>query len=104
MIQQRAAFKDESNSPVAGHLRDASRVSQGAGAFAVGAAAAATAGSPESRRQHLRMRSELEQSEDKKKSLEILINSDETLHYTLTPESARPREVRFKLFCPLSRN
>ena len=104
MIQQRAAFKDESNSPVAGHSRDASRVSQGAGAFAVGAAAAATAGSPESRRQHLRMRSELEQSEDKKKSLEILINSDETLHYTLTPESARPREVRFKLLCPLSRN
>ncbi|RMZ85364.1 hypothetical protein DV737_g803, partial [Chaetothyriales sp. CBS 132003] len=30
--------------------------------------------------------------EEKKKSLEILINSDETLHYTLTPESARPQD------------
>ncbi|RMZ89152.1 hypothetical protein DV736_g3622, partial [Chaetothyriales sp. CBS 134916] len=30
--------------------------------------------------------------EEKKKSLEILINSDETLHYTLTPEPARPQD------------
>jgi hypothetical protein len=31
--------------------------------------------------------------EQKKKSLEILIKSDETLHYTLTPQSARATEV-----------
>ncbi|RMD39336.1 hypothetical protein DV735_g5795, partial [Chaetothyriales sp. CBS 134920] len=36
--------------------------------------------------------SRLPNGEEKKKSLEILINSDETLHYTLTPESARPQD------------
>jgi hypothetical protein len=33
------------------------------------------------------------ESEAKKKSLELLIQGDETLHYTLTPTSARALEV-----------
>ena len=44
---------------------------------------------------HLRLRTddELEEDENKKKSLEMLIRSDETLHYTLTPSSARAEQV-----------
>lgn len=60
-------------------------------------AAAGSAGSLATRRQHLRLRSDSEENaqvdEEKKKSLEILIRSDETLHYTLTPEQARVRGV-----------
>lgn len=59
-----------------------------------------TAGSGSPRRQHLRIRSESEEllkkqspSDEtdaaKKRSLEMLINGNETLHYTLTPASAR---------------
>jgi len=53
-----------------------------------------TAGSATApRRQHIRLRSGSQDGDHtdktKKKNLEILINSDETLHYTLTPESAR---------------
>ena len=44
---------------------------------------------------HLRLRTddEIEEGETKKKSLEMLIRSDETLHYTLTPSSARAEQV-----------
>ena len=34
-------------------------------------------------------------SEERKRSLEVLIKSDETLHYTLTPKSARGAEVTY---------
>lgn len=53
-----------------------------------------TSGSASARRQHIRLRSDAEeawQREDldrAKKSLDLLIDSDETLHYTLTPASA----------------
>lgn len=50
-----------------------------------------------SRRQHLRLDTTSDEEaridEEKKKSLEVLIKGDETLHYTLTPESARATEV-----------
>ena len=50
-----------------------------------------------SRRQHLRLDTtsdeEAKINEAKKKSLEVLIKGDETLHYTLTPQSARATEV-----------
>jgi hypothetical protein len=36
----------------------------------------------------------IDHAEAKKKSLEILIRGDETLHYTLTPVSARAENVR----------
>jgi hypothetical protein len=39
------------------------------------------------------LESEIDQAEAKKKSLEILIRGDETLHYTLTPVSARAENV-----------
>ena len=42
------------------------------------------------------LRDKLE-SEDKKKSLEILIRGDETLHYTLTPRTARETEARSRI-------
>ena len=54
---------------------------------------------------HLRLRTdddEVMDTETKKKSLEMLINSDETLHYTLTPSSARAEHVR--QLCPDRRN
>ncbi|OCT53058.1 hypothetical protein CLCR_09465 [Cladophialophora carrionii] len=53
-----------------------------------------TSGSSTARRQHLRLRSEdaevrpREDLDRTKKSLDLLIDSDETLHYTLTPASA----------------
>ncbi|EXJ60150.1 hypothetical protein A1O7_04302 [Cladophialophora yegresii CBS 114405] len=53
-----------------------------------------TSGSSTARRQHLRLRSEdtearpREDLDRAKKSLDLLIDSDETLHYTLTPASA----------------
>jgi hypothetical protein len=51
-----------------------------------------TAGSATARRQHIRLRSDdekVEELEKAKKSLDVLIDSDETLHYTLTPKTAR---------------
>lgn len=58
-----------------------------------------TSGSATARRQHLRLRSSTDdgnkrvtppdEADRAKKSLDVLIDSDETLHYTLTPESAR---------------
>lgn len=64
-----------------------------------------TAGSATARRQHIRLRSNTDdgsrritppdEADRAKKSLDVLIDSDETLHYTLTPESARAaNEVR----------
>lgn len=61
-----------------------------------------TSGSATARRQHLRLRSEdtearaREDVDRPKKSLDLLIDSDETLHYTLTPASANV--VRSLLF------
>lgn len=79
MHQQRAAFID---SPQAGHSRHLSKEQKQSGNIA-------------SRRGRLRLSTDEDTwiDEEKKKSLEILINSDETLHYTLTPESARAAEV-----------
>jgi hypothetical protein len=58
-----------------------------------------TAGSATARRQHIRLRSDTDENawlanqpddlDRAKKSLDVLIDSDETLHYTLTPKSAR---------------
>jgi hypothetical protein len=79
----------ESNRPA--HSRDGSastsRVIPGA---ALGAAAADPIAA---RREHLRLRPDSEDDAARTRSLEILIKSDETLHYTLTPESARAEEV-----------
>lgn len=44
-------------------------------------------------RLHINTDDDVMTDEQKKKSLEILIKSDETLHYTLTPQSARATEV-----------
>lgn len=51
------------------------------------------------RRGHLRVRGDSEEDAARTKSLEILIKSDETLHYTLTPKSARAEEVQ-SIFSP----
>lgn len=55
-----------------------------------------TAGSATARRQHLRLRSDTDDAgwspddvDRAKKSFDVLIDSDETLHYTLTPATAR---------------
>lgn len=55
-----------------------------------------TAGSATARRQHIRLRADnedgawpSEELDRAKKSLDVLIDSDETLHYTLTPATAR---------------
>ncbi len=59
-----------------------------------GQARPSTSGSAAARRQHIRLRSEdaealpREDLDRTKKSLDLLIDSDETLHYTLTPPSA----------------
>ena len=45
------------------------------------------------RREHLRVRADSEEDAARTRNLEILIKSDETLHYTLTPESARAEDV-----------
>jgi hypothetical protein len=45
------------------------------------------------RREHVRVRADSEDDAAKTRNLEVLIKSDETLHYTLTPESARAEEV-----------
>ncbi|RVX75403.1 hypothetical protein B0A52_00756 [Exophiala mesophila] len=64
-----------------------------------------TAGSSVPRKQHIRLRSDddsatrntpPEELDRAKKSLDLLIDSDETLHYTLTPESARAAHERSK--------
>jgi hypothetical protein len=53
-----------------------------------------TSGSATARRQHMRLRSDADQAWDPeehnkgKKSLDLLIDSDQTLHYTLTPPNA----------------
>lgn len=65
-----------------------------------------TSGSATAKRQHLRLRSNTDdgnkritppdEADRAKRSLDVLIDSDETLHYTLTPESARAdNEVRY---------
>jgi len=79
MNQQRAAFVEP---PQAGHSRNMSNEQKQSGNIA-------------SRRGRLRLSTDEDTKidEEKKKSLEILIKSDETLHYTLTPESARAAEV-----------
>ena len=79
MHQQRAAFVEP---PQAGHTRNLSKEHKQSGNIA-------------SRRGRLRLSTDEDTriDEEKKKSLEILIKSDETLHYTLTPESARAAEV-----------
>jgi hypothetical protein len=67
-----------------------------------------TPGSPRSNRRHLRLRTESEEGrraaspvdsvdESKTRDLDVLINSDETLHYTLTPLSARAEKVSQRL-------
>ncbi|KAI1608426.1 hypothetical protein EDD36DRAFT_499903 [Exophiala viscosa] len=48
-----------------------------------------TAGSGTARRQHIRLNTQADELDRAKKSLDVLIDSDETLHYTLTPKSAR---------------
>ncbi len=80
MTQQRAAFVEP---PQTGHSRNLSKEQNQSGNIA-------------SRRGRLRLSTDEDTriDEEKKKSLEILIQSDETLHYTLTPESARAAEVR----------
>ena len=102
LSQQRAVFKDGSSSHTPGHSRDTSLTTDKAAAGGAAIAVAGAAGTLAARRQHLRLRSDSEENaqvdEEKKKSLEILIKSDETLHYTLTPEQARPREVSSNTF------
>jgi hypothetical protein len=70
-----------------GSNQTASRVIPGA------ALGAGTAGALAARREHLRVRTDSEEDAARSRSLEVLIKSDETLHYTLTPESARAEEV-----------
>ena len=79
MSQQRAAFPEP---PQGGHSRNLSKEQKQSGNLA-------------SRRGRLRLSTDEDRKidEEKKKSLEILIKGDETLHYTLTPESARAAEV-----------
>lgn len=82
--EQRAGFNDPDQ---ASHSRQGSAATQ-----------KVIAASPESnlasRREHLRVRADSEDDAARTRSLEILIKSDETLHYTLTPASARAEEVR----------
>ncbi|KIW11496.1 hypothetical protein PV08_10796 [Exophiala spinifera] len=70
-----------------------SNLAQSAHSRATNANGPSTAGSPTTRRQHIRLRSDednrVEELEIAKKSLDVLIDSDETLHYTLTPRPAR---------------
>lgn len=89
--EKRADFGDGSK---ALHSRDGSAsTSQVISGAALGAAAAEPIAA---RRDHLRLRPDSEDDAARTRSLEILIKSDETLHYTLTPESARAEEVRVK--------
>ncbi|KAK4938669.1 hypothetical protein LTR10_020937 [Elasticomyces elasticus] len=48
-----------------------------------------TAGSATARRQHIRLNTQTDELDRAQRSLDVLIDSDETLHYTLTPKSAR---------------
>lgn len=70
-----------------------SNLAQSAHSRTTSASRPSTAGSPTTRRQHIRLRSDednrVEELEKAKKSLDVLIDSDETLHYTLTPRPAR---------------
>ncbi|KIW43496.1 uncharacterized protein PV06_04594 [Exophiala oligosperma] len=70
-----------------------SNLAQSTHSRATSAGRPSTAGSPTARRQHIRLRSDednrVEELEKAKKSLDVLIDSDETLHYTLTPRPAR---------------
>jgi hypothetical protein len=79
LSQQRAVLVE---SPQGGHSRNISAPKE-------------QKGNHSSKRGRLRVSTEEDSKIDeaKKKSLEVLIRSDETLHYTLTPESARPSEV-----------
>jgi hypothetical protein len=80
-----------------GSNQTASRVIPGA------ALGAGTAGTLAARREHLRVRTDSEEDAARSRSLEVLIKSDETLHYTLTPESARMEEVRLIITTVTSR-
>lgn len=89
LSEQRAELPSSPKIPAPGHSRNGS----------IGKDARPGTGHSTVARQQMRLRSDsneptgaltrAEAREAKKKSLEILINSDETLHYTLTPESAR---------------
>ncbi|KAK5265699.1 hypothetical protein LTR99_008837 [Exophiala xenobiotica] len=85
--------------PVTDHNQDrvpryatSSTLGQSAHSRTTSAGRPSTAGDATARRQHIRLRSDdekVEELEKAKKSLDVLIDSDETLHYTLTPKTAR---------------